>query len=245
VTLTDGDITGIEGIWFTPPPPQGGSLGVSLTIAADLLAQLAPDFIVKGSGVFGGVSQVDGLVVEMAPGDSVDLSHIVLSDWDFTGPDDDYVDVHGSDEDDTIVGSSASADLIGNDGADTITGGSHDDWLTGGDGADILAGGGGADAFVYNFASESGDTVVDFLSGVDRIEISAAGFGGGLTEGAAALFISGDDPESAGSGGQFLYHNQTGELYWDADGDGANDPALLATLLNTPALQASDIFVTA
>ena len=45
---------------------------------------------------------------------------------------------------------------------------------------DVLTGGAGADVFTLQTASQGPDEITDFVSGVDRIFISANGFGGGL-----------------------------------------------------------------
>ncbi|MFO2466058.1 M10 family metallopeptidase C-terminal domain-containing protein [Pseudomonas sp. 15FMM2] len=67
---------------------------------------------------------------------------------------------------------------VGGAGADALIGNEANNRLTGGAGADRLRGGGGADTFVYNNASDSSpnnpDTLMDFTSGVDKIDVSAA-----------------------------------------------------------------------
>ena len=86
-------------------------------------------------------------------------------------------------DDSGIFGNDAANTLAGTAGADTIQGGGGTDRITGGDGADSLTGGAHADTFVFNAPSEGMDTISDFASGTDKIEISAAGFGGGLVGG--------------------------------------------------------------
>ena len=49
------------------------------------------------------------------------------------------------------------------------------DLINGGIGNDVLNGGSGADTFVFtNFGSSNFDTIQDFLTGTDKIQISAA-----------------------------------------------------------------------
>ena len=71
---------------------------------------------------------------------------------------------------DRFRGSAASETFFGQDGSD---------WLEGGSGADQLSGGAGADVFVYTALSDSTsgerDTITDFESGVDTIDIGALG----------------------------------------------------------------------
>jgi Ca2+-binding RTX toxin-like protein len=87
--------------------------------------------------------------------------------------------VTGGSGNDTLTGSSAANQLIGGDGNDKINGGG---------GADILTGGDGSDTFVYTTLSNSRaaafDTINDFTSGVDTLQIGHAlnGLTTGLTK---------------------------------------------------------------
>lgn len=66
---------------------------------------------------------------------------------------------------------------IGGSGDDQLIGNNVSNRLTGGAGGDTLLGGGGADTFVYNRASDSPpanpDRLNDFVSGVDKIDLSS------------------------------------------------------------------------
>lgn len=85
----------------------------------------------------------------------------------------------GSLRDDVIIGGSGSDILRGQAGNDDLRGGVGSDQLTGGAGADRLTGGEGADVFIYAASTESGlttatrDLILDFVRGVDRINLSA------------------------------------------------------------------------
>ncbi|CAA7619034.1 Calx-beta domain-containing protein [Magnetospirillum sp. SS-4] len=73
---------------------------------------------------------------------------------------------------------SANADrLMGTSSPDVLDGLAGDDLLYGGQGYDVLTGGAGADLFHYESASEGGDTILDFVSGTDRITYVASAFG--------------------------------------------------------------------
>ena len=77
---------------------------------------------------------------------------------------------------DTLYGGPGGGDdlMLGATGNDTIYGGQGADILDGGTGNDLLIGGPGADIFV--FAPGHGeDTIRDFASGEDRIDLSAFG----------------------------------------------------------------------
>ena len=67
---------------------------------------------------------------------------------------------------------------IGGSGHDALIGNDADNRLTGGRGADQKRGGGGADTFVYNDAADStpeqADTILDFTSGTDKIDVCGA-----------------------------------------------------------------------
>ncbi|MBI5162791.1 MAG: M10 family metallopeptidase C-terminal domain-containing protein, partial [Magnetospirillum sp.] len=69
-----------------------------------------------------------------------------------------------------LVGSLGDDLLVGDDGANR---------LQGGVGADTLRGNGGADVFAYADRLEFGDTIRDFTSGSDVIELARAAVGAG------------------------------------------------------------------
>ena len=135
--------------------------------------------------------------------------------------------------------------LLGGGGGDTLLGGEGDDTLSGGAGADTLDGGAGQDSFRYGSAAEGGDTIQSFSAADDTIEVSAAGFGGGLAAGslAAERFVLGAAATAAT--GQFLYTQSNGQLFWDADGTGAAAAVLIDTIANRSALTSADIQVIA
>ncbi len=157
----------------------------------------------------------------------------------------------GGTGDDVLIGHDGADTLLGGAGDDTLSAGAGDNRLQGGEGADLLIGGAGVDHFVYASASEGGDRIRDFAEG-DLLLVSAAGFGGGLTEGALAsdhfVLVEGGDGTPAGNAadgtGQFLYAERSGHLWWDADGAGAEEAVLLARLPRAE-LSAADILVVA
>ncbi|HPN06829.1 MAG TPA: VCBS domain-containing protein [Hyphomonadaceae bacterium] len=142
-----------------------------------------------------------------------------------------------------LVGGTGPDSLLGWDKADAIQGGDGDDRIAGLGGADTLTGGAGRDHFIYHAPSEGGDTITDFTPGQDKIEVSAAGFGGGLSVGAAIALVSQVNPIATGNSGAFLYDTGTGDLSWDRDGGGAAPSALIARLAGAPSITAGDIVV--
>ncbi|ODN70125.1 tail fiber protein [Methylobrevis pamukkalensis] len=150
----------------------------------------------------------------------------------------------GGTNNDTLEGNSGSDTLYGEDGNDTLDGGDGADVLRGGKGKDVVTGGEGADAFVFDSAiSASGnDTLTDFLTGFDHIELDDSAFtaltagvalGGAFNLGAAAS--QADD--------RIIYDAVTGALRYDADGTGNGAAIQFATLSGAPSLSASDFVV--
>ena len=134
---------------------------------------------------------------------------------------------------------------IGSALADTLVGNRVANTLTGGGGADTLTGGAGADVFRFVTTAEGGDTLTDFTSGTDRIQVVSANFGllpaGTL---AAARFVAGVAPVAADGSAAFLYDGGTGQLVFDANGSAAGGTTLIATLASgSRTLVASDIQV--
>jgi hypothetical protein len=146
------------------------------------------------------------------------------------------------------VNTTSGVTITGSDSNQTILGGAGNDRFIGGLGNDTLTGSGGADTFVLRNTFAGRDFIRDFTSGSDKIEISAALFGGGLSAGGltAAQFLSGAGVVSATTAAQrFIYNSSTGNLYFDADGNGAGASVIIANLSNVGALTASDFIITA
>lgn len=114
----------------------------------------------------------------------------VLSSVSYTLPKNvEYLTLTGS-GDINASGNTLNNILTGNDGNNTLQGGGGDDVLfgnggndilIGGTGADQLTGGAGADTFVFSSIADSlasaPDWILDFTSGIDKIDLSAFGFG--------------------------------------------------------------------
>ena len=88
--------------------------------------------------------------------------------------------IDGKEGNDAINGGSGDDKIYGGDGNDSLYGQAGNDFLIGGKGADVLLGGIGNDQFIFkdlldSTASES-DLILDFIKGVDRINLSSLGF---------------------------------------------------------------------
>jgi Ca2+-binding RTX toxin-like protein len=134
----------------------------------------------------------------------------------------------GNEGDNSIIAFFNVANLLkGLEGDDSLTGGGGDDTLLGGLGGDLLDPGFDADVIRFDSAAEGGDLVASYAGSDDSVEISAAGFGGGLVAG-MDLVATGRYAEnatgtatSAAGVGQFVLDTTTGVLRWDVDGTGA------------------------
>jgi Ca2+-binding RTX toxin-like protein len=135
-------------------------------------------------------------------------------------------------------------DLTGNELVNTIFGNAGANILDGKAGADTLAGMGGTDQFNFTSALGGGnvDRIVDLAAG-DRIALDDAIFAGIGTPGAfsAAAFVTGS--AAADANDRVVYNQATGQLFYDADGNGAGAAILFATLDGKPALAAADFMV--
>ena len=74
----------------------------------------------------------------------------------------------GGNGNDTISGGSGSDSLVGGAGTDRLVGGSGDDWMMGGAGNDV---------FAYNARSFNSDTIADFNTNGDRIDLASLNIG--------------------------------------------------------------------
>ena len=144
-----------------------------------------------------------------------------------------------------LIGTSANNVLVGNAKGNVIDGVGGQDTVTGGDGADV---------FEFSHLPVSGPTLIkDFVHGTDHIALDLSvfdglvagdfsGSGGSL---AKSHFISGAGFIAATSAtSELIYNTKTGNLYYDADGNGSgSDSVLLVTLGSSgphPLLSAAD-----
>ena len=120
---------------------------------------------------------------------------------------------------------------IGTAVADTLIGNAKANVLTGGAGADTLTGGAGADVFRFVTTTHGGDTLTDFTTGSDKIQVVSTNFGG-LPVGtlASSRFVSGAAPTALDANAVFLYNPTTGVLTFDSNGTGAGGTTVLTTL---------------
>ena len=163
-----------------------------------------------------------------------------------------YLSAHG----DIFIGQTGQNIVFAGNGGDALFGGVNaNDWLFGEGGADFLSGGnfddllsGGAGADTYAFASWVGngfDSILDFSSGQDKIQLTGSGFG--LLAGTAIVngvnFIAAASPFATSAQGTLLYATGFGILYYDPDGSGAGAAIALAQITGAPVVTAGDFVV--
>jgi len=110
-------------------------------------------------------------------------------------------------------------------------------------GNDTLRGFGGADRFDFTTALGAGnvDLIVDMTSGVDKIGLEDAIFtaiGASLDANEFVIGAAAGDADD-----RIIYNQATGQLFYDADGNGAGAAVLFATLQNAPAITVTDFTV--
>ncbi|MEH2315916.1 calcium-binding protein, partial [Nostoc sp.] len=142
--------------------------------------------------------------------------------------------LNGGAGDDSLSASGSTGDnlLFGGDGNDyisassatgknTLYGGNGNDILTGGNGNDTLYGGTGTDTFAFNSYHEGIDRLYDFNATNELIQVSAAGFGGGLSIGSLQKSQFTIGTSATTSNQRFIYDFSTGGLFFDQDGSAA------------------------
>jgi len=140
--------------------------------------------------------------------------------------------------------------LLGNNGDDVLRGGAGNDTLDGGRGKDIMTGGDGADRFLfdinapYNQAAIGKDVIKDFTVGVDRIVLDQTTFG---PISRSDLAIVADDANAAISTKRITYSEETGRLFFNANGAGGGfgNGGYFVTLQGAPSIALSDITIQA
>src|SRR5262249_47638487 len=142
----------------------------------------------------------------------------------------------GEDGNDQLHGGFAPDLLDGGSGNDAIDGSDGRDTLVGGLGNDTLSGFSSfsgfthpaSDRFVFNVTpgAANADLVTDFAPGTDHIRLDVLAM---PALGATGSFAAGDARFFAGAGAsgghdaddRIVYDSSTGNLYYDADGNGA------------------------
>lgn len=151
-----------------------------------------------------------------------------------------------SNKKDRFDGGNGNDVLDGLKGDDVLSGGKGNDTLLGGLGNDELTGGSGRDSFVFKTAlnaDKNVDTITDFEEGRDTIIIDDAIFVGA---GTAGNTLSGNRfalDAAADGNDRIVYVQATGEILYDADGNGAGAAVLFARVEIGTVLGAGDFLI--
>jgi serralysin len=181
--------------------------------------------LVPGSGTIKSIERIGDLVltnfnVKMVIGDQDDPA--TVSAWD---------------GDDYLVGQSMSITMYGGNGNDLLGGSVSDDFIYGENGndkllgylgSDQLWGGAGADTFYFTEVGAT-DTIRDFQSGVDKIDLSAIDANSSLSGDQAFTFI-GIASFGGHAGEARVYNSGTSAgfvLALDTNGDGTADQLIM------------------
>jgi Ca2+-binding RTX toxin-like protein len=159
-----------------------------------------------------------------------------------------FTDVRGTINSDTVVGDALANSFTGGGGNDTLNTGAGNDTLSGGAGNDILIGGTGADRFRFDAplnAATNRDIVSDFsIAQGDRFELENSVFTALTTTGtlAANAFFIGAAATTATQ--RILYNSAAGSLLYDRDGIGGFGSIAFATITSGLALTNTSFTIT-
>src|SRR5438067_443828 len=162
---------------------------------------------------------------------------------------DNSVGTTGDDAANSLSGTNSNDLIKGFGGNDTIFANAGNDRIESGAGNDTISGGGGQDQYVWHeYGAATADTVLNFDTGWDSIQLDAAAF---TQIGASGRFASGDVRFYAAAGAnaghdaddRIVYNTSTGQLWYDADGNGPGAAQLIATLPAGATVVATDINV--
>jgi Ca2+-binding RTX toxin-like protein len=241
---------------FTRSGPTTSALAVNFSVAG---TANAPDGVTPGTATitFAAGSSTASLTINPTadtvkePNETVSLTITSGSGYTIgtTAPvittiinDDGVINQQGTTGND-VVEAGTTRTLSGRAGNDILIGSSSSEVLVGGVGNDTITSGTGFDVIAYSLASEGQDTITDFNVFQDTLQVSAAGFGGGLIPGesiAAAQFVLGTVATTASH--RFIFNQPTGQLFFDVDGNGSSVQTLLATLTPGLSLTEDNIF---
>ena len=148
----------------------------------------------------------------------------------------------------TGIGNTLNNTVTGNARNNTLNGDSGNDTLDGIAGSDTISGGIGADFFAFSTALNAVtnvDIVTDFNITDDTIQLENAIFTQFIATGAipADTFVSGVGAIALDGNDSLIYDTTTGNLSYDADGNGIGAQVVFATLTGIPALTAADFVI--
>jgi subtilisin family serine protease len=147
--------------------------------------------------------------------------------------------VIGGNGNNTISANNSGDKLYGGSGTDVFIGGTGADLLDGRGGSNTLTGGAGTDKFALH--TSAFNTIMDFVTGVDKIVLAGLEFGGNIAKGVTSTDFVYGTAKSHVAGGGLVYDTSTANLYWDKDG--ASTLTQIALINNHVKLAASDFLL--
>ncbi|MDP3796617.1 MAG: cadherin-like domain-containing protein, partial [Polaromonas sp.] len=226
--------------------PDGGAGGYTYSLAGltattllgDVVTNFTGDLTVSTSGVISASNLDDDRVYEMSVQVMQDTATFTETFSVITGTNSGIDNISGAyvTGDDVIFARGGGDTIFAGSGNDTVFGQAGDDQIHGGTGNDVLTGGSGNDTFYFDTAldpSANVDTITDFNANTgDKIAMDQTIFTM-LTVAsplAPANFVANAGGVAADANDYVLYDTATGNLYYDADGNGAGAKLLFATL---------------
>ena len=146
-----------------------------------------------------------------------------------------------------LTGSNFADTLTGNGAINVILGGSGADTLNGRAGSDTMTGGGNNDNFLFDTAlgATNVDDITDFNFVNDTIQLDNAIFNAIIGVGVltAAQFVANVSGTAADANDRIIYETDTGNLFYDTNGNAAGGSTLFATLTAGLGITNADFFI--
>jgi Ca2+-binding RTX toxin-like protein len=223
-----------------------GGLGNDVYIVTDAGDVVDEAGVLAGSALFGGVDLVRSSVGFTL---GQNLENLTLEGNAANGTGNELNnEIIGNGVANVLEGLAGNDRILGGNGNDILRGGLGNDNLQGDRGRDVMTGGDGADRFFfdlnapYNQAAIGKDVIKDFTVGVDKIVLDQTTFG---PISKADIAIVADNADAAISKKLITYSEETGKLFFNANGDakGLGNGGYFATLQGAPSLTVSDIVI--
>ena len=152
---------------------------------------------------------------------------------------------YGNSLNNSMIGNTGNNYLDGGAGNDSLVGGAGNDTLSGGAGNDTLDGGEGADFFRFSVAPGAGniDRIINYNVADDTIYLDLIVFTafGKLGAIAAGAFNTGSVATEADD--RIIFNQSTGDLFYDADGNGRGAAVQFATIAGITGKLSSQDFI--
>ncbi|HHP7232168.1 MAG TPA: Calx-beta domain-containing protein [Xenococcaceae cyanobacterium] len=226
--LDDQDLEGSEDVIVTLNAITAGDANIELGTSTTATVTIADDEDINGT-VINGTEGKDTL-------EGTNEAEIIngLGDRDV---------LRGNGGNDTLNGNQGNDRLNGGIDDDVLNGDSGNDLLIGARGNDTVTGGAGNDRFRLIRTNDGTDEITDFDPSEDTLEFKGSNFSDALVKGVLpnSQFVSGTT--AVDSDDYFIYDQNTGNLFFDADGVDGDEQVLMATLSNQANLSADDIVI--